>query len=169
MVGQRRGEPARRPDRRRGGRAARLIVAALAAVLGACAGEPTGLEDLGTGGYARGGAAARALDPALVGTWSRVLLLGGDRGVAHAIETQWTFRADGRAERRVVTTNLALGLGDQILTVGQWSTERDGTLTVAFAGAAGGTFRARYRVLARLDGAQLALDDQLFERLAGVP
>lgn len=143
-------------------------LAAAALALSACGGDPTGLEAGSAPQFAGGpgaAGAARTLDPALVGSWSRTLLFADDVGFVIATETRWTFRADGAAERRVVTSNLALDLADQIVSFGEWSTDR-GTLVVRLGPGAGDVLRAPYRVEARLDGARLLLDGLAYLRLS---
>ena len=148
------------------GAARRLALAAGALLLAACGGDPTGLESSDGGRMiAGGGATARALDPALVGRWSRVVLLGDASGGIDATETRWTFRADGRLERRVIATNLTFGLADEIVTTGRWSTGGDGFVTITLDGEPAATLRLEYRIVARLDGAELALGGVTYRRL----
>lgn len=145
----------------------RAAVAIAALALAGCGGDPVGLDPATAPQFAGGGPAAApvgARDPALVGTWSRTALFTDDRGLVLATETRWTFVADGAAERRVLTANLTLGLADQIVSFGEWSTER-GTLVVRLGPAAGDAIRHPYRVEARLDGAQLVLGGIVHQRL----
>ena len=109
------------------------------------------------------GAAPRTLDQALVGRWTRLLLIDASVGLSTS-ETRWAFFADGRVERRLVTSNLTLGLADQVVSLGRWSTAGDGMVTIVFDDATGTTLRLPYAVTATLDGAVLTLGGLRYER-----
>lgn len=145
--------------------ARRLAAAAAAALLAACAGDPTGIEATSGGQMVAVGGPSRTLDRALVGRWSRIVLTELSAGLT-ASETRWTFHADGLVERRLITSNLTLGLADQIVTLGTWSTAGDGTVTIVFDDATGTTVRLPYTVSPRVDGAVLTLGGLRYERLA---
>lgn len=144
--------------------AGRAIAVGLALLGAACGGDPTGIEPAaGAPTFAAGGG-ARTLDAAIVGGWSRIVLTELPAGLT-ASETRWTFRADGVVERRLVTTNLTLGLADQIVATGTWRTAGDGTVTIALDGPTGATLRLEYAIEPRIDGAVLVLGGQRYERL----
>jgi hypothetical protein len=110
------------------------------------------------------GSSAQARDEALLGTWSRTLLTTGASGFLLSSETRWTFAADGGVERRVVTYDYGFGLGDQVITTGTWTTDA-GSITIRFDAPLGGSVSFAYRVTATLEGALLALDDLVFQRV----
>ena len=138
--------------------------AAAALLLAACGGEPTGIDRTSGGPMIAVGGATRTLDGALVGRWSRLVLTELAAGLT-ASETRWTFLADGRVERRLVTSNISLGLADQVVTLGTWTTAGDGTVTIVLDDAAGTTLRLAYTVVSRADGAVLTLGGLQYERL----
>lgn len=148
-------------------RAARIVrgagLAAAAIVAVGCGGEPTGVGGSFGGRMIAVGPTTRGLDPALVGRWSRIVLVDAAAGLT-ASETRWTFFADGTVERRLITSNLTLGLADQVITRGRWSTAGDGTVAIVFDDASGTTLRLPYTVVPRTDGAQLTLGGLLHER-----
>ena len=149
----------------RRGAARRLAALAAALLLAACGGDVTGIEGSSGGPMIAVGGAARALDRELVGRWSRLVLVELDAGLT-ASETRWTFLADGRVERRLVTSNLTLGLADQVVSTGTWSTAGDGTVTIVLDGPPATTLRLAYAIEPRVDGAVLVLGGQRYERLA---
>lgn len=142
----------------------RLAAAGAALLLAACGGDVTGVEASSGGPMIAVGGASRTLDRALVGRWSRLVLTQLSAGLT-ASETRWTFLADGRLERRLITSNLTLGLADQVLTLGTWSTAGDGTVTIVLDDAARTTVRLPYAVVATVDGAVLTLGGLAYERL----
>ena len=145
-------------------RTRRVAAAAAALLLAACGGDPTGVDrDSGAPVIAVGGA-TRTLDGALVGRWSRTVLAELTAGLT-ASETRWTFLADGRVERRLVTSNLSLGLADQVVTLGTWTAAGDGTVTIVLDGAPGTTLRLAYTIASDVDGAILTLGGLQYERL----
>lgn len=138
----------------------------MTATLAACGGAPSGLDDASPVRFASGTATGtRAGDASLVGTWSRTLVIVDDRGDVTTSETVWTFTSDGRATRRIVTSNLSLGLADQTVAVGSWTTEGD-VLVVRFAPPTGGELRLPFQVRVQFDGTQLVLGGQLFQLVA---
>lgn len=142
-----------------------LAIVAAALLLAACGGDPTGIERSSGGPIAVGGGTTRALDRSLVGRWSRIVLTELSAGLT-ASETRWAFLADGRVERRLVTSNLTLGLADEVVSFGTWTTVGDGTVAIVIDGASGTTLRLAYAVEPRVDGAVLVLGGLRYERLA---
>ena len=128
-------------------------------------GDPTGLDGATGEPLLAGGVSRRTLDLALVGRWQRVVVVDAAAGLT-ASETRWTFLADGRVERRLITSNLTLGLADQIVSFGTWRTAGDGTVTIVLDDATGTTLRLAYAVAPRVDGSQLTLGGLVFERYA---
>lgn len=142
----------------------RCAAAAAAFLLAACGGDPTGIDRASGAPVIAVGGATRTLDGALVGRWSRIVLTELTAGLT-ASETRWTFLADGRVERRLVTSNLSLGLADQVVTLGTWTTPGDGTVTIVLDDAAGASLRLAYTVVSGVDGAILTLGGLQYERL----
>ncbi len=144
--------------------AGRLATAAAALLLAACGGDPTGFDGSGGGPTIVVGGTPSALDRALVGRWSRTVLTQLSAGLT-ASETRWTFHADGRVERRLVTSNLTLGLADQVVSLGTWAPAGDGTVTIVLDDAPATTLRLAYAIEPRVDGAVLVLGGVRYERL----
>ncbi|HEU4631258.1 MAG TPA: hypothetical protein VFS08_16015 [Gemmatimonadaceae bacterium] len=112
-----------------------------------------------------GATGAQAGDTSVVGTWNRTLVAVDETGDVTTSETTWTFAADGRATRRIVTSSLSLGLADQTLATGRWTTEGD-ELVVRFDPPTGGELRLPFQVRVQLDGTLLVLGGQLFRLVA---
>ena len=144
--------------------ARRLATAAAALLLAACGGDPTGVEGSSGEPMFVVGGTTRTLDRDLVGRWSRIVLTELAAGLT-ATETRWTFFADGLVERRLVTSNLTLGLADQVISLGRWTTGSDGTVTIVLDDATGTTVRLAYAIEPRVDGAVLVLGGLRYERL----
>jgi hypothetical protein len=139
--------------------AARLRSLALCAVLAACslqaacagvevisgtAGAPGGSGGgtlVGTGGGTGGGSTSSAL----LGRWTRVILLIADDGQAHESRTTWEFRQDGSAIRTVTAWNLSQGVFDTVTSVAQWSTNGS-QLTITYIAPATGTAIFSYSI-----------------------
>lgn len=165
----------RRATRRHAGltppaRALAALIAAAVPALAACSGEAV---DLGTGvineggtaggGGTTGGTGGGQLAAAVIGRWSRLVTFTTG-GVAHATETIWEFRADGSAQRTLVTTNLTDGIADVVIWRGTWRTVGD-EIAITYTSPVQGTVRFRWRVERGLDFDVLWLGDTWFQRV----
>ncbi|HEY0971692.1 MAG TPA: hypothetical protein VGE02_12050 [Gemmatimonadales bacterium] len=154
-------------------RPSRLATLAVAALLATACGD--GSAATGVGGlppvYAGGSGASeeRARDPALVGTWTRTLIVTDSSGLAVLSETRWSFAADGRALRRLVTVDLRSGFGDELVTNATWFTTGSGpgagVVTIRLEGETGAGTSFDYRVTSALDGARLELGSLTYQRV----
>ena len=140
---------------------ARLRTVALNAVLAACAlqaacagvevisgtagapGGSTGGTLVGTG--AGSGTGGGSTSSALLGRWTRVILLIADDGQAHESRTTWEFRQDGSAIRSVTAWNLSQGVFDTITSVAQWSANGS-QLTITYIAPSTGTATFSYSI-----------------------
>jgi len=139
----------------------RLRTVVLTAALAACAlqaacagvevisgtgGAPGGSDGgsmVGTGGgTGTGGGSASS---ALLGRWTRVLLVIADNGDAHESRTTWEFRQDGSAIRTVTAWNLSQGVFDTITSVAQW-TASGSQLTITYIAPLTGTATFSYSI-----------------------
>ena len=122
-----------------------LPVAAMfgATMLAACAGvEVLGNDStlVGTGGGTGGvigGGGGGSQSSALVGQWTRTLLVETPDGDIHESRTTWEFRADGSAIRTILAWNWTEGLYDTLTSVAQWSTSGSNLTIVYIAGTSG--------------------------------
>jgi len=136
-----------------------LRTVALNAVLAACALQAAcaGVEVIsGTGGALGGsdggtmvgtgaGSGGGSTSSAILGRWTRVILLIADDGQAHESRTTWEFRQDGSAIRTVTAWNLSQGVFDTLTSVAQWSTNGS-QLTVTYIAPATGTATFSYSI-----------------------
>ena len=137
----------------------RLRIVALNAVLAACALQAAcaGVEVIsGTGGALGGsdggtmvgtgaGSGGGSTSSAILGRWTRVILLIADDGQAHESRTTWEFRQDGSAIRTVTAWNLSQGVFDTLTSVAQWSTNGS-QLTITYIAPATGTATFSYSI-----------------------
>jgi hypothetical protein len=136
-----------------------LRTVALNAVLAACALQAAcaGVEVIsGTGGALGGsdggtmvgtgaGSGGGSTSSAILGRWTRVILLIADDGQAHESRTTWEFRQDGSAIRTVTAWNLSQGVFDTLTSVAQWSTNGS-QLTITYIAPATGTATFSYSI-----------------------
>ena len=131
----------------------RLAVLGGAVLVAACAGievatAPGGTTITGTvpgSGGTGGGSATSPGGSALVGRWTRIVLIGADDGSLHESRTLWEFRPDGSAIRTVTAWNLSTGFYDTLVTVARWSTSGS-VLTLTWIAPAGGATAFVYRL-----------------------
>jgi hypothetical protein len=97
---------------------------------------------------------------ALMGLWTRVVVITDNAGDAHSSRTTWEFRSDGSATRTVVTQNLSVGVSDVISANGTWHTEGS-TLVITFRSPNTGTSRFSFIVFSNV----LTLDGRDFVRI----
>jgi len=150
------------PSRLRGPRGAALLVALLG--VASC----KGVEIMGTAGAPRGGsvltggggAGGGSVATALIGKWARIVVLQGGDGSVHESRTEWEFRSDGSATRRVTAWNVTDGVYDTIVANARWSTAGS-TLTIAWLSPATGGFTLDWRV----DGNVLTIGPDQFARV----
>ena len=147
-------------------RAARLLatMATLGALatLGACGGDVgvvTG-SPVTIGGTGGGTTEASAL----VGRWTRVVLVPDGYGDFGTSETTWEFAADGVVTRILVTRSAVYGTGDVEVRTARWSLE-GGTVVIRYVTPDAGTVRFRWRVERHADGDLLFLDETAFARV----
>jgi hypothetical protein len=136
---------------------ARSLVLALTAcvlALSACA----GVEDLS--GVADGGTTGGSQSSALVGSWTRALLVEGANGDIHESRTNWEFRSDGSAIRQVIAWNWTTGYFDTVSSVAQWTTA-GANITITYTAGSSGTLTLAWRV----DGDVLTLGPDQFARV----
>jgi hypothetical protein len=98
---------------------------------------------------------------AVVGLWTRVVVITDNAGNAHSSRTTWEFRSDGSATRTVVTQNLGAGVSDVITANATWHTEGS-TLVITFRAPDSGTSRFSFFVV----GNVLSLDGRDFVRIS---
>ena len=97
---------------------------------------------------------------ALVGLWTRVVVLTDNQGNEHSSRTTWEFRSDGSATRTLVTHNLSAGITDVLTSNASWHTEGS-TVVIAFHAPDSGTSRFSFTVF----GNVLTLDGRDFVRI----
>ena len=115
----------------------------------------------GTGGViVGGGSGGGAHASAMLGRWTRALLVEGPDGDIHESRTTWEFRADGSAIRYVTAWNWTEGIYDTISSVAQWTTS-GATITITYIAGSTGTLTLAWRV----DGDVLTLGPDQFARV----
>jgi hypothetical protein len=97
---------------------------------------------------------------AIVGLWTRVVVITDNAGNAHSSRTTWEFRSDGSATRTLITQNLSLGLSDVLTANATWHTEGS-TLVITFRPPDTGTSRFSFSVFRNV----LTLDGRDFVRI----
>ena len=97
---------------------------------------------------------------AIVGLWTRVVVITDNGGNAHSARTTWEFRSDGSAMRTLVTQNLSAGISDVISANAIWHTEGS-TLVITFRPPDTGTSRFGFSVFSNV----LSLDGRDFVRI----
>jgi len=138
--------------------------------LAACAGvEVLGTDSTlvgggGTGGgggvVGGGGSGGGAYATAMVGQWTRALLVEGPDGDIHESRTTWEFRADGSAIRTIIAWNWTEGIYDTLNSVARWTTSGS-NVTITYIAGATGTLTLGWRV----DGDVLTLGPDQFARV----
>lgn len=145
-----------------------IVVAALVVSAASCQGvevlPPGGTGSasgggtlVGTGGTTGSGTSASS---ALLGTWTRAILLADGSGNVHESRTTWEFRQDGSALRTVLAWNLSQGFYDTIVTAAQWRVS-GAQLTITYVAPAAGTASFAYAV----NGDILTIGPDQFARL----
>ena len=116
----------------------------------------------GTGGgvVGGGGTGSGAHACAVVGQWTRALLVAGPDGDVHESRTTWEFRSDGSAIRTIIAWNWTEGIYDTLTSVAQWSTNGS-KLTITYVAGATGTLTLDWRV----DGDVLTIGPDQFARV----
>lgn len=97
---------------------------------------------------------------ALVGIWTRVVVVSDRHGNTHSSRTTWEFRSDGSATRTLITQNLSVGISDVLTANASWHTEGS-TLVVTFRFPDSGTSRFGFSVFSNV----LSLDGRDFVRV----
>jgi hypothetical protein len=97
---------------------------------------------------------------AIVGIWTRVVVVTDNAGSAHSSRTTWEFRSDGTATRTLITQNLDVGISDVLTSNASWHTEGS-TLVITFRAPDSGTSRFGFSVF----GNVLSLDGRDFVRV----
>jgi hypothetical protein len=107
-----------------------------------------GVEIMGTAGAPRtgtgavgggiGGGGGGSPSSALIGRWARTIVLQAGDGNIYESRTEWEFRADGSAIRRVTSWNVGTGLYDTLIAVAQWTTNGS-SLTISYLQPTTGT------------------------------
>ena len=148
-------------------RALPLAAALCAGVLVGCAGietittgDSTVTGTTGGGVLVGGGGGGGSQSSAVVGQWTRALLVETPDGSIHESRTTWEFRADGSAVRWVTAWNWTQGFYDTITSVAQWSTNGS-TMTIVYIAGSTGTLSLGYRI----DGDVLTLGPDQFARV----
>lgn len=127
-----------------------------------------GVEVMGTAG-ARGGtvvlgggtgAGGGETSSALVGKWARVVVIQGSDGSLYESRTEWEFRSDGSAVRRVTAWNVTAGLYDTLVAIAQWRTNGS-MLTITWISPTTGAFSLEWRV----DGDRLTIGPDQYTRV----
>ena len=148
-------------------RAVALAISACTLVLAACAGVEivSGTSGGGTTGGSGGtggviGTTGGSQANALVGSWTRALLVEGPNGDIHESRTNWEFRSDGSAIRQVIAWNWTSGYYDTLSSVAQWTTS-GANITITYIAGNTGTLTLAWRV----DGDVLTLGPDQFARV----
>ena len=113
-------------------------------------------------GFSTSGDAASIVDPSLVGTWRRSLLLRSSAGALLRTETLWTFRLDGSATRVVEAFDFGRGRLERFVAHARW-TIVDGAVSIDWRAPLGGSLLLPYRVTQ--DGSSVILGSDLFVRV----
>jgi len=144
-----------------------LATALCAGLLAGCAGVETittgDSAETGSGGggvIVGAGGGSGSQSSAVVGTWTRALLVETPDGSIHESRTTWEFRADGSGIRTVTAWNWTAGIYDTITSVAQWSTN-GATMTIVYIAGSSGTLTLAYRI----DGDVLTLGPDQFARV----
>lgn len=149
-----------------------IVFAAVLACSGVEVTEPeSGLPSSGPelpvgGGPVSGDSVASVFDPAVVGSWTRILLFTDAGGVERGSRLTYSFRSDSLFTRTLVTSNFTAGIEDTIVESGRWSTLA-GVIYLRYnpGQANESSSRFSYRLARRSDGnAILLLDDSGFVR-----
>jgi hypothetical protein len=106
------------------------------------------------------GAGSGSHHSAIVGMWTRVVVVTDNQGTAHSSRTTWEFRSDGSATRTVITQSLRSGISDVITANASWHTEGS-TLVITFRSPDSGTSRFSLTIFANV----LTLDGRDFVRV----
>lgn len=146
-----------------------FAIALSALTIAGCAGvEVLGNDStlVGTGGSSGGGvivgggSGGGSHASAMLGQWTRALLVEGSDGDIHESRTTWEFRADGSAIRYVTAWNWTEGIYDTVSSVAQWTTS-GATITITYIAGSTGTLTLAWRV----DGDVLTLGPDQFARV----
>ena len=146
-----------------------LAIALLAFALVGCPGAEVFGNDstlVGAGGsggggvIGTGGSGGGAHASAMLGQWTRALLIEDASGEIHESRTSWEFRADGSAIRNVTAWNWTTGIYDTVGSVAQWTTN-GATITITYIAGTTGTLTLDWRV----DGDVLTLGPDQFARV----
>jgi hypothetical protein len=97
---------------------------------------------------------------AVVGVWTRVVVITDTEGSTHSSRTTWEFRSDGSASRTLTTQNVSAGIVDVLSANASWHTEGS-TLVITFRPPDSGTSRFRFSIF----GNVLTLDGRDFVRI----
>ena len=97
---------------------------------------------------------------AIVGIWTRVVVVTDNAGTAHSSRTTWEFRSDGTATRTLITQNLDAGISDVLSANASWHTEGS-TIVISFRAPDSGTSRFGFSVFRNV----LSLDGREFVRV----
>lgn len=97
---------------------------------------------------------------AIVGIWTRVVVITDNAGNAHSSRTTWEFRSDGSATRTLITQNVSAGISDVLTANAGWHTEGS-TLVITFRALDSGTSRFSFSVFSDV----LTLDGRDFVRI----
>ena len=123
------------------------------------AGARGGTVGLG-GGTGAGGGGGGETSPALYGKWARVVVIQGSDGSLYESRTEWEFRSDGSATRRVTAWNVTAGLYDTLVAIAQWRTAGS-MLTITWISPTTGAFSLEWRV----DGDRLTIGPDQYTRV----
>jgi len=106
------------------------------------------------------GTGSGAQHNAVVGIWTRVIVITDNAGNAHSSRTTWQFRSDGSATRTLITQNLSAGISDVLSANASWRTEGS-ALVITFRPPDAGTSRFAFSVFSNV----LTLDGRDFVRI----
>jgi hypothetical protein len=146
-----------------------LAIALCAFALTGCAGvEVLGSDStlVGSGGnggggvIGGGGSGGGSHASAMLGKWTRALLVEGPDGDIHESRTTLEFRADGSGIRYVTAWNWTEGIYDTLSSVAQWTTSGS-TITITYIAGSTGTLTLGWRI----DGDVLTLGPDQFARV----
>ena len=119
-----------------------LLLVALCAV-----GCDTRVGLSGATGTAGGtGGVPGAIQPALVGEWSLILINQDASGaLVSSSETRWRFDADGSASRTSIATSFVSNIQETVRTTGRWSATAT-TITIVLLNPPSGTLVLPWRI-----------------------
>jgi hypothetical protein len=130
-------------------RLAALIITAGSLLPAACIGGADTVAGTGTraftGGTTTGGTTTGGVDQALLGRWSRTILVQGESGPSNSSQLIWEFSSGGGARRTTVITDFELGVSLAEVVPALWRAA-SGAIDITFLPPGAGSVRYQYAV-----------------------